>query len=69
MSRTRRIPFGSGRELVQHGSKRRLRRVRVRDHLGWGLVLFVAWLLFILFVIVPWVGSHRHPYWTATASL
>ena len=55
-------PLGSGRQLSFHGSKRRIRALRLRDHLGWGFVQFVLWILFILLVVIPWVGTHRHPH-------
>jgi hypothetical protein len=55
-----RYPPESG-ELRFRGSKRRLRRIRGRDHIGWGFVLFVGWVLFLLLVAIPWVLSlHRH---------
>jgi hypothetical protein len=57
MSRNARS-FGSGRQLAFHGSKRRIRALKLRDHLGWGFVWFVLWLLFILFIVIPWAGNH-----------
>jgi hypothetical protein len=60
MSGAGRVPYGSGRQLLYRGSKRRLRRIRLRDHLGWGFVLFVLWVLFIVLVLIPWIGSRPH---------
>jgi hypothetical protein len=50
---------GSG-ELRFRGSKRRLRQLRARDHVGLGFFLFVGWILFLLLVAIPWVLTlHR----------
>lgn len=51
-------PFGGGRQKTFRGSRRRVRRLRLRDHLGWGFVWLLVWVLFILVVLIPWVGSH-----------
>jgi hypothetical protein len=52
--------FGSGRQMAFRGSKRRLRRIRLRDHLGWGFVWLILWVLFIFVVVIPWMLSHPH---------
>jgi hypothetical protein len=37
------------------GSRRRLRRIRLRDNSSWELWLLVAWVAFLLFVVMPWM--------------
>jgi hypothetical protein len=27
---------------------------------GWGFVLFVLWVLFIVLVLIPWIGLKHH---------
>ena len=53
--------FG-GPQLTFRGSRRRVRNLRIREYLGWGFVWFVLWVLFILVVLIPWVGSRPHPH-------
>lgn len=40
------------------GSRRRLRRISLRGNWSFELLLFVAWLLFCLLVLVPWLVQH-----------
>jgi hypothetical protein len=42
------------------GSRRRLRRIRFRGNWSLEIVFFVIWLLFALFVLVPWIVRHPH---------
>ena len=42
------------------GSRRRVRRIRFRGNWSLEIVLFVIWLLFALFVLVPWIVRHPH---------
>jgi hypothetical protein len=42
------------------GSRRRLRRIRLRGTWSLEIVLFVIWVLFALFVLVPWIVRHPH---------
>jgi hypothetical protein len=56
-------PFGDGgSDVAFRGSKRRVRGLRARDHLGWGFVLLALWVLFILVVLIPWIGTRPHPH-------
>jgi hypothetical protein len=54
-------PFGGGPQMTFRGSWRRVRGLRAREHFGWGFVWFALWVLFILVVLIPWVGSRPHP--------
>jgi len=45
---------------VYRGSRRRVRRIRFRGNWSLEIVLFVIWLLFALFVLVPWIVRHPH---------
>jgi hypothetical protein len=55
-------PFDDGRQMTFRGSKRRVRSLRVREHLGWGFLWLVLWVLFILGVLIPWVGTRPQPH-------
>ncbi|MBZ5559942.1 MAG: hypothetical protein LAO77_22000 [Acidobacteriia bacterium] len=37
------------------GSRRRVRQVRLRGNGSWKLWLLVAWVVFLLCVVVPWM--------------
>jgi hypothetical protein len=41
-----------------HGSKRRIRRIRIRGNSSLAFWIFVVGLLLILFVAVPWFATH-----------
>jgi hypothetical protein len=43
---------------VYRGSRRRLKRITLRGNWSFELLLFVAWLLFCLLVLVPWMVRH-----------
>jgi hypothetical protein len=49
-------PFG-GPQMTVRSSRRRVRALRARDHLGWGFVWLVLWVLFILVVLIPLAGT------------
>jgi hypothetical protein len=49
-------PFG-GPQMTFRGSRRRVRGLRVREHLGWGFVWLVLWVLFILVVLILGSGA------------
>jgi hypothetical protein len=40
---------------IYRGSRRRLRQIRVRGNGSAGLWMFVAWVAFLLLVVVPWM--------------
>jgi len=42
------------------GSRRRLRRIRLRDNGSWELWALAAWLTFLVLVFVPWMLRHAH---------
>jgi hypothetical protein len=48
----------SGPDRRLRGSKHRVQRIRARDHSSWGFIVFAAFLLVLLFVVVPWLASH-----------
>jgi hypothetical protein len=43
---------------VYRGSKKRLRRIRMHGNGSLGLWMFVAIVLFVLFVALPWLVLH-----------
>jgi hypothetical protein len=43
---------------IYRGSRRRLKRIAFRGNWSFELLLFVAWLLFCLLVLVPWLVRH-----------
>jgi hypothetical protein len=43
---------------VYRGSRKRVRRIRFRDNWAVELWILVAVLLFVLFVVVPWLVRH-----------
>jgi hypothetical protein len=43
---------------VYRGSRKRVRRIRFRDNWAVELWLLVAVILFVLFVVVPWLVQH-----------
>jgi hypothetical protein len=43
---------------VYRGSRRKVRRITLRGNWSIELLLFVAWLLFCLLVLVPWMVRH-----------
>jgi len=43
---------------VYRGSRKRLRRIRLRDNWSVELWIFLAVMLFTLFVVVPWIVRH-----------
>ena len=49
--------LGGGAPLRNRGSKRRLKRIRARDHLTVGFLTFAGFLLLLLFVVIPWLSS------------
>jgi hypothetical protein len=46
---------GSRPGKTYRGSARRLRRIALRGNWSLEIWLLVAWILFLLFVVVPWV--------------
>jgi len=40
------------------GSMRRLRTIRMHGNGSWELWIFVVWVAFLLFVVVPWIIRH-----------
>jgi hypothetical protein len=47
---------GSRPPKVYRGSIRRLRKIRLRDSWSMEMLLLVAWVLFLLFVVIPWMA-------------
>jgi len=46
---------GSRPARLYSGSRRRLQRIKLRGNGSWELWLLLLWVLFLLFVIVPWM--------------
>jgi hypothetical protein len=46
---------------VYRGSKRRLRRIRLRGNSSLAIWVFIAVVLFGLCVALPWLILHTHP--------
>jgi len=46
---------GSRPARLYGGSRRRLQRIKLRGNGSWELWLLLLWVLFLLFVIVPWM--------------
>lgn len=42
-------------DKVYRGSSHRLRRIKLRGNSSIEIWLLVAWILFLLFVVVPWM--------------
>jgi hypothetical protein len=45
---------------VYRGSRRRFRQIRLRDNSSAELWLIVAWVGFLLLVVVPWMIRQGH---------
>jgi hypothetical protein len=43
---------------VYRGSRRRVRAIKMRHNGSRELWLFVAWVAFVLFVVLPWMVRH-----------
>ena len=50
--------MGGGPPKQFRGSKRRLRRIRVRDYTSWEFALFAGFVLFLLVAALWFVGNH-----------
>jgi len=51
-----------GRPLgISRGSKRRLRKIAMRGNWSPGLVILIIFMLFTLFIILPWLIRHPRP--------
>ena len=74
MGSARRLTVGHGPHLsrpgagkIYRGSRRRLRRIKWRDHTPAEFWLFVVFMLLILIVLIPWLIKHpppAHHHWT-----
>jgi hypothetical protein len=42
------------------GSSRRLKRIGLRGNSSWALWLLVAWVAFLVFIVVPWMMRQAH---------
>jgi hypothetical protein len=51
--------FGGPFQLPR-GSKRRLKRLRLREHLSQDVVLFLVLLVIALAILIPWRLNHPH---------
>ena len=50
---------GSRPPRVYRGSRHRLRRVTLRGNTSWQLWALVLWVLFVLFIVLPWISRHE----------
>jgi hypothetical protein len=39
-------------------SRRRVRKITMRGNAGWEIWLLLAWVIFLLLVVVPWMARH-----------
>ena len=46
--------------MVYRGSRRRLKRLRWRGNFSFEMWLVLAWVLFLLFVVIPWMIRQGH---------
>jgi hypothetical protein len=53
-------PAGVRPAKTYRGSKRRVRRIRMRGNGSWEMWMFVVWVAFLLFVVVPWMIRNSH---------
>ena len=51
--------LGPGKDH-RHGSRRRVRRIRLRGNWSVEVVLFLIWMIFVLTVLIPWMVRHPH---------
>ena len=42
------------------GSLRRVRRIRLRTNGSWELWVLIAWVAFLLLIVVPWMARQTH---------
>jgi hypothetical protein len=42
------------------GSRRRVKRITLKDNGSLELWLFVAWVVFLLVIVLPWMVRHSH---------
>jgi len=56
----RQTDIGARPGRAYRGSRRRVRRIRFRGNWSLEIVLFIIWILFALFVLVPWIVRHPH---------
>jgi len=52
---------GSARPSKDYrGSRRRLKKIRLRGNSSWELWVVLAWVVFVLFVLIPRMIRHMH---------
>ena len=49
---------GSRPQKVYRGSRRRVRRIKMRDNNSRTLWVLILWVAFLLIVVVPWMIRH-----------
>jgi hypothetical protein len=51
-------PVRSATAVNDRGTKRRIQRLRARDNTPLGIWLLAAFVMFLLFLVVPWLLLH-----------
>jgi hypothetical protein len=49
------ITSGSRAPKTYRGSRKRIRQIKMRHNGSWELWLLVAWLAFLVLVVLPWM--------------
>jgi hypothetical protein len=44
---------------IYRGSRRRVRRIGFRDSWSWEIWLVVAWVAFLMLVVIPWMAKQN----------
>ena len=52
------ITSGSRASKTYGGSRKRIRQIKMRDNGSWEIWLLVAWLVFLVLVVLPWMIRH-----------
>jgi len=52
------LTSGTRPPKTYRGSRRRIRQLKMRDHWSLGLWLLVAWVVFLILVVLPWMIRH-----------
>ena len=48
----------AGARRTFRGSNKRIRRIRIRGNGSWEMWLLLAWVAFVLLVVIPWMIHH-----------
>jgi hypothetical protein len=48
----------AGARRTFRGSSKRIRRIKIRGNGSWGMWFLLAWVIFLLAVVIPWMIRH-----------